>query len=83
MGARARLINRAVTGTGFKKTGMGMTNGDGESTGMGKKQKTGMGTGMGMGKKPKTGEWGKFFFNFAPKMLSNIVKSHFLPKFIF
>ena len=39
--------------------GMGMNNGDGESTGMGKNQKPGMGTGMGIGKSQKTGERGK------------------------
>ena len=40
--------------------GMGMNNGDGESTGMGKNQKPGMGTGMGMGKSQKPGNGEKF-----------------------
>ena len=46
---------RAVTGTG-----MGMNNGDGESTGMGGNQKPGMGMGMGKSQKPGYGE--KFNF---------------------
>jgi hypothetical protein len=48
----------------------------GESTGMGKKQKTGMGT----GKKSKTVKREIFFQNCAPKMLGNILRSHFFDK---
>ncbi len=43
---------------------------------------TGTGIGTGMGKKSKTGERG-IFLKFGPKMLGNILRSHFLPTLIF
>jgi hypothetical protein len=69
-GRRRRVIFRAVTGTGM---GIGMTNGDGESTRMMKMQK------MGIGKCLKPGN-GVIFFKFCSKKLENILRSHILVK---